>query len=104
MLNLVKVDIRRPAVVADSEAELQDRLEERKEVAGRHGLRVRKKMEVFWVGQQNKDLDIRLDGKKLNQRDSFVYLGGGFAGTATRRRKFAGQYKLGRVRGGKWKG
>ena len=26
------------------------------------------------------DIDIRLDGKKLNQRDSFVYSGGVFAG------------------------
>ena len=31
---------------------------------------------MLWVRQQNKNLDIRLDGKKLNQRDSFVYLGG----------------------------
>ena len=28
------------------------------------------------VGQQNKDLDIRLEGKKLKQRGSFEYLGG----------------------------
>ena len=35
---------------------------------------------MLWVGQQKKDLDIRLDGKKLNQRDSFVYLGGGVCG------------------------
>ena len=27
-----------------------------------------------------KDLDIRLDGKKLNQQDSFVYLGGAVCG------------------------
>ena len=33
------------------------------------------KMEVLWVGQQKKDLDIRLDGKKLNQRDSFSIFG-----------------------------
>ena len=38
------------------------------------------KMEVLWVGQQKKDLDIRLDGKKLNQRDSFVYMGGALCG------------------------
>ena len=30
---------------------------------------------MLWVGQQKKDLDIGLEGKKLNQRDSFVYLG-----------------------------
>ena len=27
-----------------------------------------------------KDLDIRLDGKKLNQQDSFIYLGGAVCG------------------------
>ena len=32
-------------------------------------------MEMPWVGQQNKDLDIRLEGKKLKQRDSFVFMG-----------------------------
>ena len=31
---------------------------------------------MIWVGQQNKDLDINLERKKLKQQDSFVYLGG----------------------------
>ena len=31
-----------------------------------------------WAAEKN--LDIRLDGKKLNQRDSFVYLGGAICG------------------------
>ena len=35
---------------------------------------------MLWVGQQKKELDIRLDGKKLNQRDFFVYLGGAVCG------------------------
>ena len=68
------------AVVADSEADLQERLVDWKEIFGKSGLRLRvslEKTEVLWVGQKKKDLDIRLDGKKLNQRDSFVYLGGG---------------------------
>ena len=62
----------------------------------RHGLRVSlEKTEVFWVGQQNKGIDIRLDEKKLNQRDNGVYLGGavcGDGGTETdiRRRIQAG--------------
>ena len=38
---------------------------------------------MLWVRQQNKDLDIRLDGKKLNQRDSFVYLGGAVCGDSS---------------------
>ena len=30
---------------------------------------------MLWVAQQKTDLDIRLDGKKLNLRDSFVWSG-----------------------------
>ena len=47
------------AVVADSEADLQDRLVEWKEIFGRHGLRVSlEKTGVLWVRQQNKVLHI----------------------------------------------
>ena len=67
-------------VVADIEADLQEQLVDWKEIFGKHGLNVSKKTEVLWVGQQKKDLDIRLDGKKLSQRDSFVYLGGAVCG------------------------
>ena len=37
-----------------------------KDIFGKHGLR--ENLEKTEVGQQRKDLDIRLDGKKLNQR------------------------------------
>ena len=51
------------AAVADSEADRQERLVEWKEIINRHRLRVSlEKTEVFWVGQQNKYLDIRLEG------------------------------------------
>ena len=53
------------AVVADSEADLQERLVDWKEIFGKHGFRVILE-EVLWVGLQRKDVDIRLDGKKLN--------------------------------------
>ena len=67
--------------VADTEADLQERLVDWKEIFSKHGLRVSlDKREVLWVGQQKKDLDIRLHGKKLNQRDSFVYLSGAVCG------------------------
>ena len=51
-----------------------------------------------------KNIDIRLDGKKPNQRDSFVYLGGGFAGTGStetdiRRRVQAGASAWRKVEG-----
>ena len=69
------------AAVADSEADLQERLVDWKEIFSRHRLKVSlEKTEVLCVGQQKKDLDIRLDGKKLNLRDSFVYLGGAVCG------------------------
>ena len=48
------------------------------------------KTQVLWVGQQNKYLNIRLEGKKLRQQYSFVYLGGavcGDGGTETEIRK-----------------
>ena len=59
---------------------------------------------MLWVVQQNKDLDIRVEGKKLNQRDSFVYLGGVVCGgggieTAIRRRKKGGANAYRKVEG-----
>ena len=56
------------AVVANSEADLQEQWVEWKEIFGRHGLRVSlEKTEVLWVGQQNNDLDIGLEVKKQKQ-------------------------------------
>ena len=92
------------AVVADSEADLQEMLVEWKEIYDKHGLRVSlQKTEVLWVGQQKKYLE-RLDGKKLNQRDSFVYLGGAVCGdggteTEIRRRIQAGASTWRKVEG-----
>ena len=85
-------------VVADSEADLQELLVDWKEIFGKHGLRVSlEKTEVLWVGQQKKDLDIRQDGKKLNQRDSFAYLGGAVCGEMEIRIEESTSW-------GKWKG
>ena len=43
----------------------------------RHGLKLNlEKTEVLHIGHQREELDIELEGKKLAQRDSFVYLGG----------------------------
>ena len=36
----------------------------------------REKTEVMWVGHQREELNIRLDGKEIDQVDGFVYLGG----------------------------
>ena len=38
------------------------------------------KTEVLNIGHQREELDIELEGKILNQRDSFVYLGGAVCG------------------------
>ena len=41
---------------------------------------------MFWIGQQSKDLDIRIEGNKLKQRDSLLYMVGvvcGDGGTET---------------------
>ena len=38
------------------------------------------KTEVLHIGHQREELDIELEGKILNQRDSFVYLGGAVCG------------------------
>ena len=43
----------------------------------KHGLKLNlEKTEVLHTGHQREELDIELEGKKLTQRDSFVYLGG----------------------------
>ena len=47
----------------------------------RHGLKLNLvKTEVLHIGHQREELDIELEGKKLTQRDSFVYLGGAVCG------------------------
>ena len=50
----------------------------------RHGLRVRlEKTEVMRVVHSMKELYINLGGKKLKQRDIFVYLGGAICGVGS---------------------
>ena len=47
----------------------------------KHGLKLNpEKMEVLHIGHQREELDIELEGKKLTQRDSFLYLGGAVCG------------------------
>ena len=47
----------------------------------KHGLKLNiEKTEVLHIGHQREELDIELEGKKLTQRDSFVYLGGAVCG------------------------
>ena len=54
----------------------------------KHGLKLNlEKTEVLHIGHQREDLDIELEGKKLTQRDSFVYLGGAVCGDAKTERE-----------------
>ena len=82
-------------IVADSEADLQHRLVDWKEILGKHGLRVSlEKTEVLSVEQQNNYFDVRLGRNRTNETALYIWVER-FVGTAARRRKFAGEYKLG---------
>ena len=69
------------ARVANGKQKLQEILEEWNRLFTRLGLKLNlEKTEVFLIGHQREELDIELEGKKLTQRDSFVYLGGAVCG------------------------
>ena len=60
----------------------------------RHGLKLRiEKTEVLHIGHQREELDIELEGKKLTQRDSFVYLGGAVCGDGRRTERCVEAYR-----------
>ena len=65
------------ALVANGKQELQETLEEWNGLFTRHGLKINlEKTEVMHIGHQREELE----GKKLTQWDSFVYLGGTVCG------------------------
>ena len=69
------------ALVANGKQELQETMEEWNGLFTKHGLKFNlEKTEVLHIGHQREELDIELEGKKLTQRDSFVYLGGTVCG------------------------
>ena len=69
------------AMVANGKQELQEPMKEWNGLFTRHGLELNlEKTEVLHIGHQREELDIDLEGKKLTQRDSFVYLGGPVCG------------------------
>ena len=69
------------ALVANGKQELQETLEEWNWLFIRHGLKINvEKTEVLHIGHKREELDIELEGKKLTQGDSFVYLGGAVCG------------------------
>ena len=94
------------ALVANGKQELQETMEERIGLFTIHGLKLNlEKTEVLHIGHQREELDIELEGKKLTQRDSFVYLGGALCGDGktereVRRRVQAGANAWRSVAGG----
>ena len=69
------------ALVTNGKQELQETMEEWNGLFIKHGLKLNlEKTEVLHIGHQREELDIELEGKILNQRDSFVYLGGAVCG------------------------
>ena len=71
----------------------------------RNGLKINvEKTEVLHISLQREELDIELEGKKLTQGDSFVYLGGAVCGDGKmERERYVEEYKLERTRGDQWK-
>ena len=68
-------------LVANDKQELQETMEEWNGLFTRHGLKLNlEKTEALHIGHQREELDIELEGKILNHRDSFVYLGGAVCG------------------------
>ena len=69
------------ALVANGKQEQYDILGEWNGLFIKHGLKLNlEKTEMLHIGHQREELDIELEGKILNQRDSFVYLGGAVCG------------------------
>ena len=69
------------ALMANGKQELQETLEECDRLFTRHGLTINlEKTEVLHIRHQREGLDIELEGKKLIQKESFVYLGGAVCG------------------------
>ena len=59
------------------------------------------KMEVLHIGHQSEELDIELEGKKLTQGDSFVYLG---VVTGRRRERYVEECRPERTHGEQLRG
>ena len=65
------------AVVADKKEDLQEALQEWNNTFSKHGLRMNlEKTKVMWIGEQEVDLHVVVDGKTIKQVNSVVYLGG----------------------------
>ena len=88
------------ALVANGEQELQETMEEWNGLFTKHGLKLNvEKTEVLHIGHQREELDVEREGKKLTQRDSFVYIGGAVCGDGkTERERYIEEYRPERTR------
>ena len=76
------------ALVANDKQGLQETMEEGNGLFTSQGLKMNlEKTEVLHIGHHREELDIELEGKKLSQQDSFVYLGGAVRGEREVRRR-----------------
>ena len=65
-----------PTMMTDNTEELEKTLQEWNNIFRKHGYRINlEKIEVIWIGQQEVDLHVIVDGKTIKQVDSFAYLG-----------------------------
>ena len=86
------------ALVANSKQELLETLEEWNGLCTRHGLKINvEKTEVLHIGLQSEELNIELEGKKLTQGDSFVYLGGAVCGDGKTEREVRRRVQAGAI-------
>ena len=86
------------ALVANGKHELQESLPESNGLFTRHGLTINlEKTEVLHIGHQRDELDIELEGKKLTQGDSFVYLGGAVCGDGKTEREVRRRAQAGAI-------
>ena len=61
------------ALVTNGKQELHETMEEWNGLFIKHGLKLNlEKIEVLHIGHQREELDIELEGKIQNQKDSFV--------------------------------
>ena len=88
------------ALVVNGKQELQESLEEWNGLFTRHGLKIKQEDGSAHIGHHREELDTELEGKKLTQGDSFVYLGGALCGDGkTERERYVGEHRPERTRG-----
>ena len=101
-----KLLCRRPGPGGEWQTGAKETLEEWNGLFTRHGLNINlEKTEVLHIGHQREELDIELEGKKLTQGDSFVYLGGAVCGDGkTERERYVEEHRPERTRGEQLRG